>query len=126
GVSFVGSSPVAEHVYKLSAAPGKRVQALGGAKNFLIVMPDADQDLTLKAITDSAFGCAGERCLAGSIVLAVGESHAWLRDGLKRRAEALTIGDGGDKGVMLGPLISDKHRAKVVGYIEKGVKEGAE
>jgi malonate-semialdehyde dehydrogenase (acetylating)/methylmalonate-semialdehyde dehydrogenase len=126
GISFVGSSPVAEHVYKTAAAHGKRVQALGGAKNFMIVMPDADRESTLKAISDSAFGCAGERCLAGSVVLAVGESHAWLRDGLKKRAEALKIGDGTADGVTMGPLISDAHRARVVGYIEKGVKEGAE
>jgi malonate-semialdehyde dehydrogenase (acetylating)/methylmalonate-semialdehyde dehydrogenase len=126
GVSFVGSSPVAEHVYKTAAANGKRVQALGGAKNFLIVMPDANREGTLKAITDSAFGCAGERCLAGSVVLAVGESHAWLREGLKQRAASMKLGDGAEAGVTMGPLISEKHRARVVGYIEKGLKEGAE
>ncbi len=126
GVSFVGSSPVAEIVYRTSAAHGKRVQALGGAKNFLIVMPDADRELTLKAITDSAYGCAGERCLAGAVVLAVGESHAWLRDGLKRRAESLKVGDGSKDGVLLGPVISDPHRQRVLGYIDAGVKEGAE
>jgi malonate-semialdehyde dehydrogenase (acetylating)/methylmalonate-semialdehyde dehydrogenase len=126
GVSFVGSSPVAEHVYKLSAAHGKRVQALGGAKNFLIVMPDADRDLTLKAITDSAYGCAGERCLAGAGVLAVGDSHAWLRDGLKKRAESIQVGDGAQAGVTMGPVISAAHKAKVEGYIQKGVDEGAE
>jgi malonate-semialdehyde dehydrogenase (acetylating)/methylmalonate-semialdehyde dehydrogenase len=126
GVSFVGSSPVAEHVYKTSAAHGKRVQALGGAKNFLIVMPDADRELTLRSITDSAFGCAGERCLAGAVVLAVGEAHGWLREGLKKRAEGLKIGDGSKDGTLLGPVISAPHKAKVVGYIEKGVKEGAE
>jgi len=126
GVSFVGSSPVAELVYKTSAAHGKRVQALGGAKNFLIVMPDADRELTLRAITDSAYGCAGERCLAGAVVLAVGEAHAWLRAGLKQRAEGLKIGDGSKEGVTLGPVISAQHRAKVTGYIDKGVAEGAE
>jgi malonate-semialdehyde dehydrogenase (acetylating)/methylmalonate-semialdehyde dehydrogenase len=126
GISFVGSSPVAEHVYKTAAAHGKRVQALGGAKNFMIVMPDAARESTLKAITDSAFGCAGERCLAGSVVLAVGESHEWLREGLKKRAESLKIGDGAKEGVTMGPLISEAHKSRVVGYIEKGVKEGAE
>ena len=75
GVSFVGSSPVAEHVYKTAAAHGKRVQALGGAKNFLIVMPDADRERTVSAVAESAFGCAGERCLAGAVVVAVGESR---------------------------------------------------
>ncbi len=126
GVSFVGSSPVAKHVYELSAAHGKRVQALGGAKNFLIVMPDADKELTLKAITDSAYGCAGERCLAGAVVLAVGDAHGWLRDGMKQRAQGLVIGDGAKTGVTLGPVISEAHRKKVTGYIEQGVKEGAE
>lgn len=126
GVSFVGSSPVAEHVYKTAAASGKRVQALGGAKNFLIVMPDANRAGTLKAITDSAFGCAGERCLAGSVVLAVGDSHGWLREGLKQRAASMKLGDGAQDGVTMGPLISEKHRAKVVAYIEKGVSEGAQ
>jgi malonate-semialdehyde dehydrogenase (acetylating)/methylmalonate-semialdehyde dehydrogenase len=126
GVSFVGSSPVAEHVYRTGAAHGKRVQALGGAKNFLIVMPDADREMTLKSITDSAYGCAGERCLAGAVVLAVGESHAWVRDGLKKRAEAIKIGDGTQDGITMGPVISEAHRKKVTGYIEKGVAEGAE
>ena len=126
GISFVGSSPVAKHVYELSAAHGKRVQALGGAKNFLIVMPDADKELTLKAITDSAYGCAGERCLAGAVVLAVGDAHGWLRDGMKQRAQGLKIGDGAAPGVTLGPVISEAHRKKVTGYIEQGVKEGAE
>jgi len=126
GVSFVGSSPVAEHVYKTAAAHGKRVQALGGAKNFLIVMPDADREMTLKSITDSAYGCAGERCLAGAVVLAVGESHKWLREGLHKRAAGLKIGDGTQDGVTLGPVISEAHKKKVTGYIEKGVLEGAE
>ncbi|MBL8857778.1 MAG: CoA-acylating methylmalonate-semialdehyde dehydrogenase [Planctomycetes bacterium] len=126
GVSFVGSSPVAEHVYKTAAAHGKRVQALGGAKNFLIVMPDADREMTLKSITDSAYGCAGERCLAGAVVLAVGDSHGWLREGLKKRAEAIQIGDGTKEGTMMGPVISEAHKKRVVGYIEKGVAEGAE
>jgi malonate-semialdehyde dehydrogenase (acetylating)/methylmalonate-semialdehyde dehydrogenase len=126
GVSFVGSSPVAEHVYETAAAHGKRVQALGGAKNFLIVMPDANRESTLKAITDSAFGCAGERCLAGSVVLAVGESRGWLRDELKKRTESVRLGDGANEGVTMGPLISERHRERVVGYIEKGVAEGAE
>ena len=126
GVSFVGSSPVAEHVYKTAAAHGKRVQALGGAKNFLIVMPDADRELTLKSITDSAYGCAGERCLAGAVVLAVGESHKWLREGLKKRAEGIVVGDGAKDGVTMGPVISEAHRKRVAGYIEKGVSEGAE
>jgi malonate-semialdehyde dehydrogenase (acetylating)/methylmalonate-semialdehyde dehydrogenase len=126
GVSFVGSSPVAEHVYKTAAAHGKRVQALGGAKNFLIVMPDADRERTVAAVSESAFGCAGERCLAGAVVVAVGESRAWLREGLAKRARELVVGDGAQSGTEMGPVISEKSRERVKGYIEKGLAEGAE
>jgi malonate-semialdehyde dehydrogenase (acetylating)/methylmalonate-semialdehyde dehydrogenase len=126
GVSFVGSSPVAKHVYETAAATGKRVQALGGAKNFIVVMPDADMDRALDAITESAYGCAGERCLAGSVVLAVGDAHAVVRRGLEERARRLRVGDGTKESTQMGPLISAPHRERVVGYIEKGVKEGAE
>ncbi|NNE43665.1 MAG: CoA-acylating methylmalonate-semialdehyde dehydrogenase [Gemmatimonadetes bacterium] len=126
GVSFVGSSPVAEHVYKTAAAHGKRVQALGGAKNFIVVMPDADMEKSLDAISESAYGCAGERCLAGSVVLAVGDAHDAVRSGLERRARALKVGDGTKDGTDMGPVISAAHRERVTGYIEKGVREGAE
>jgi len=126
GISFVGSSPVAQHVYRTAALHGKRVQALGGAKNFLVVMPDADRDRTLAAITESAFGCAGERCLAGSVVIAVGESHRWLREGLVERARSIRIGDGAVNGTQMGPLISVEHRQRVLGYLSKGAEEGAE
>ncbi|MCA9752495.1 MAG: aldehyde dehydrogenase family protein, partial [Gemmatimonadetes bacterium] len=125
GVSFVGSSPVAKHVYSRAAANGKRVQALGGAKNFLVVMPDADLDNALRAITESAYGCAGERCLAGSVVIAVGDAHRELRDGLAERARALVVGAGDRADTEMGPLISEAHREKVLGYIERGVREGA-
>lgn len=126
GVSFVGSSPVAQHVYRTAALHGKRVQALGGAKNFLVVMPDADRERALAAISESAFGCAGERCLAGSVVIAVGESHGWLREGLVERARSIRIGDGAMSGTQMGPLISEEHRTRVLGYLPKGVEEGAE
>ena len=126
GVSFVGSSPVAQHVYRTAAAHGKRVQALGGAKNFLVVMPDADMDRAFDSITESAYGCAGERCLAGSVVLAVGDSYAAVREGLASRARALRVGDGSRPDVDMGPVISEPHRRRVLGYIEKGIKEGAE
>ena len=85
GISFVGSSPVAEYVYKTAAAHGKRVQALGGAKNYIVVMPDAEMDAALDNITESAFGCAGERCLAASVVLPVGDCHDAVRNGLVER-----------------------------------------
>ncbi|MGQ0722774.1 MAG: CoA-acylating methylmalonate-semialdehyde dehydrogenase [Candidatus Eiseniibacteriota bacterium] len=126
GVSFVGSSPVAEHVYRTAAAHGKRVQALGGAKNFLVVMPDADMDKALDAVAESAYGCAGERCLAGSVVLAVGGCHDRVRAGLAERAKKLRVGDGTKPDTDMGPVISEPHREKVAGYIEKGVAEGAD
>jgi malonate-semialdehyde dehydrogenase (acetylating) / methylmalonate-semialdehyde dehydrogenase len=126
GVSFVGSSPVAELVYRRAAANGKRVQALGGAKNFLIVMPDADMDATVKAVSESAYGCAGERCLAGAVVLAVGESHGPLREALARRAAEIRVGDGSQEATDMGPVISEAHKKRVEGYIAKGVEEGAE
>jgi malonate-semialdehyde dehydrogenase (acetylating)/methylmalonate-semialdehyde dehydrogenase len=125
GVSFVGSSPVAQHVYRTAAMNGKRVQALGGAKNFLVVMPDADMDEALRAITESAYGCAGERCLAGSVVLAVGEAHQPVRDGLAERARALVVGNGTDEATEMGPVITQAHKERVLGYIERGVQEGA-
>ena len=126
GISFVGSSPVAEHVYRLGAAHGKRVQALGGAKNFIFVMPDADMDKALDAASESAYGCAGERCLAASIVVPIGGCHEEVRNGLVERAKALKVGDGSKEGTTMGPVISGPHREKVLGYIDQGVAEGAE
>jgi malonate-semialdehyde dehydrogenase (acetylating)/methylmalonate-semialdehyde dehydrogenase len=125
-VSFVGSTPVARTVYQRATHAGKRVQALGGAKNFIIVMPDADFDRTIDIITESFYGCAGERCLAGSVLVPVGEAHAEARDRLRASAGALKVGDGSEKGVGMGPVISARHRERVVSYIEKGVAEGAE
>ncbi|GJM22767.1 MAG: methylmalonate semialdehyde dehydrogenase [acylating] 1 [Planctomycetota bacterium] len=126
GVSFVGSSPVAELVYRECGKQGKRVQALGGAKNFVVVMPDADREFTVKAIVDSAFGCCGERCLAAAVVLAVGDSHEWLRKGLLEEMPKVTVGDGSKPGIDMGPLITKTHMQKVLGYIDAGVNEGAE
>jgi len=126
GVSFVGSSPVAELVYRVGAAHGKRVQALGGAKNFVIVMPDAEMDKALDSIAESAYGCAGERCLAASVVLAVGDAHAKLRAGLIDRIGKYRVGDGSKPGTIMGPVISQKSKDRVIAYIDKGVKEGAE
>jgi malonate-semialdehyde dehydrogenase (acetylating)/methylmalonate-semialdehyde dehydrogenase len=125
GVSFVGSSPVAEHVYKRAAAAGKRAQALGGAKNYIIVMPDAEMDAALDAVTESAFGCAGERCLAASVVVPVGDCHAAVRAGLVERMGRIKVGNGAQAGVTMGPLISAGHKARVLANIEAGVREGA-
>jgi malonate-semialdehyde dehydrogenase (acetylating)/methylmalonate-semialdehyde dehydrogenase len=125
GVSFVGSSPVAHYVYKRAAERGKRVQALGGAKNFVVVMPDADIPRAAQVSTESCFGCAGERCLANSVVLAVGEAHAKIRERLIDEAKRIKVGDGEKPGVTMGPVITKQHRDKVTGYIEKGIAEGA-
>ncbi len=125
-ISFVGSSPVAKIVYKEAAAHGKRVQALGGAKNHLVVMPDADLPQTVDAIMGSAFGAAGQRCLAGSVLVPVGEVAEPLLDLLVKKAKALQVGDGMESGVAVGPLVGADQKKRVVGYIEKGIAEGAE
>jgi malonate-semialdehyde dehydrogenase (acetylating) / methylmalonate-semialdehyde dehydrogenase len=124
-ISFVGSQPVAEYVYKTAASHGKRVQALGGAKNHSIVLPDADLDLTVKEITNAAFGSAGERCMACSVVVAVGGVGDHLVEPLLDKAKGMVIGNGMDQDVFLGPVIRENHKAKTVGYIEKGVEQGA-
>src|SRR5207237_6349179 len=125
-ISFVGSAPVAKHVYTEAAARGKRVQALGGAKNHIVVMPDADPEVTVPAILNSAFGNAGERCLAGSVAVAVGQAADRLLDPLQAAAAKLVVGPGDQAGVQVGPLIRADHRDKVAGYVDKGVAEGAE
>ena len=125
GVSFVGSTPVAKYIYEQGAKHGKRVQALGGAKNFVVVMPDADIPRAATVSTESCFGCAGERCLANSVVLAVGDAYEKMRDRLLDEAKKIVVGGGEDAGVTMGPVITKQHRDKVLGYIEKGVSEGA-
>jgi malonate-semialdehyde dehydrogenase (acetylating)/methylmalonate-semialdehyde dehydrogenase len=125
-VSFVGSTAVAKAVYRRATHAGKRVQALGGAKNFIVVMPDADLDHAMGVITESFYGCAGERCLAGSVLVPVGPVHAEARERLAESARALRVGDGAEQGVSMGPVISARHRERVLGYIEAGIAEGAE
>jgi malonate-semialdehyde dehydrogenase (acetylating) / methylmalonate-semialdehyde dehydrogenase len=124
-VSFVGSTPVAKHVYQRGTHAGKRVQALGGAKNFVVVMPDANFDRSIGIITESFYGCAGERCLAGSMLVPVGDAHVESRDRLVASARSLKVGDGTEPGVTMGPVISAGHKERVLGYIDKGVAEGA-
>jgi malonate-semialdehyde dehydrogenase (acetylating)/methylmalonate-semialdehyde dehydrogenase len=118
-VSFVGSSPIAKYIYETSAKHGKRVQALGGAKNHLVVTPGADLEKTVEAIISSAFGAAGERCLAGSVLVPVGAVAEPLLDLLLETTKKIQLG------VDMGPVVTDDHRKKIVGYIEKGVAEGA-
>jgi malonate-semialdehyde dehydrogenase (acetylating)/methylmalonate-semialdehyde dehydrogenase len=124
-VSFVGSTPVAKAVWQRATHAGKRVQALGGAKNFIVVMPDADWDRSIDAITESFYGCAGERCLAGSVLVPVGDAHGVARDRMAASTKALRVGDGMESGVSMGPVISARHRERVLDYIDKGVQEGA-
>src|SRR5256712_10088082 len=125
GISFVGSSPVAKHVYEEAAAYGKRVQALGGAKNHVIVMPDADMDRAVANVSESMFGCAGQRCLAGSVVVAAGKAYEPFRDKLLGAAKELRIGYGLEPGITMGPVISARHKEKVLSYVEAGRNEGA-
>ena len=125
GVSFVGSTPVARLVYQRGTHAGKRVQALGGAKNFIIVMPDADLDRAIPIIAESFYGCAGERCLAGTVLLPVGSAHKPALDRLVAAAQALKVGDGLEADVTMGPVISGAHRERVLKYVGAGVGEGA-
>ncbi|KIL36032.1 methylmalonate-semialdehyde dehydrogenase [Cohnella kolymensis] len=124
-ISFVGSQPVAEYIYKTAAANGKRVQALAGAKNHSIVMPDADLDNAVTNIVSAAFGGAGERCMAASVVVAVGDIADTLVERLVQAADDITIGNGLDDGVFLGPLIREENKARTIRYIEIGQGEGA-
>lgn len=123
-ISFVGSQPVAKYVYERAAANGKRVQALSGAKNHHIVMPDADMDKAVQHIISSTFGSAGQRCMACSAVVVVGDNEPFVK-ALTKKADELIIGNGMDDEVLLTPVIRKEHRDKVLGYIEKGIAEGA-
>ncbi len=125
-VSFVGSTPVAEHIYKTASANGKRVQALGGAKNHLIVMPDADMEQAADALVGAGYGSAGERCMAISAVVTVGDAAEPLLEKLLPKIDALKVGAGTDNSNDMGPLITAEHRDKVRSYIDLGEEEGAE
>ena len=124
-VSFVGSTPVAKHIYESGTAGGKRVQALGGAKNHMVVLPDADIDLAADSAVSAAYGSAGERCMAISVVVAVGEVAEPLVKAISDRIDNLKIGSGMHPDSEMGPLISEEHRSRVVGYIDSGEAEGA-
>ncbi len=124
-VSFVGSSAVARHVYSRGAAAGKRVQCQGGAKNPVVILPDADLTTTSEIVADSAFGCAGQRCLASSVAIAVGEAAAPFTDAMRDRASGRVTGYGLEDGVQMGPVITPESRKRIEGLIEKAVKDGA-
>jgi malonate-semialdehyde dehydrogenase (acetylating)/methylmalonate-semialdehyde dehydrogenase len=125
-ISFVGSTPIAEYIHREASERGKRVQALGGAKNHMIVMPDADLDQAADALIGAAFGSAGERCMAISIAVAVGDVADKLIAKLLPRIDQLKVGDGMQPDSEMGPLVTAVHKAKVEGYIARGVEEGAE
>ena len=126
-VSFVGSTPIAEYIYTTGCAHGKRVQALGGAKNHAVVLPDADLDMTSDALVSAAYGSAGERCMAVSVAVAVGDKAGdALIEALRPRIEQIKVGPGTDAESEMGPLVTKQHYEKVRGYIDHGVGEGAE
>ncbi|HIF06168.1 MAG TPA: CoA-acylating methylmalonate-semialdehyde dehydrogenase [Gemmatimonadetes bacterium] len=125
GISFVGSSAVARMVYAKAAQTGKRVQALGGAKNHMVVLPDADLDFASEAAISSVFGSAGQRCLANSVLVGVGEAYDRVKERVLDRATSLRVGYGLDEDTFMGPVISRRHRDRVVDLIDQGEREGA-
>jgi malonate-semialdehyde dehydrogenase (acetylating) / methylmalonate-semialdehyde dehydrogenase len=124
-ISFVGSTPIARHIYETGTQHGKRVQALGGAKNHMIVLPDADLDLAADAAVSAGYGSAGERCMAISAVVAVGDAGDRLIEGVQARVEKLVVGPGDQPGVEMGPLVTKEHLDRVRGYVDAGETEGA-
>ena len=124
-VSFVGSSPVARYVYQRAAASGKRVQCQGGAVNPLVILPDADMEATTRIVADSAFGCAGQRCLAGSWAVTVGEAHGLFTERIADAAASRRVGPGAEPGVQMGPVISADSRERIRGLVEDGITRGA-
>ncbi len=125
-VSFVGSTPIARYIYETGTRNGKRVQALGGAKNHMVVLPDADIDLTADAAVSAAYGSAGERCMAISVVVAVGDVGDALVEAIKTRLPKVKVGPGSDPASEMGPLVTREHRDKVASYLDKGKEQGAD
>jgi malonate-semialdehyde dehydrogenase (acetylating)/methylmalonate-semialdehyde dehydrogenase len=124
-VSFVGSTPIARYIYETGTRAGKRVQALGGAKNHMVVLPDADMELAADAAVSAAYGSAGERCMAISVVVAVGDAADRLLPKVRERIRRLKVGSGAEPGMEMGPLVTREHCARVRGLVDKGVEEGA-
>ncbi len=125
-ISFVGSTPVAKYVYSQAAATGKRAQCQGGAKNPVIVLPDADMATTTRIMADSAFGCAGQRCLAASVAITVGEAKKTFTEAIADAAQTRTVGYGLEEGVQMGPVITAESQSRIEALIQKGVNEGAQ
>jgi malonate-semialdehyde dehydrogenase (acetylating) / methylmalonate-semialdehyde dehydrogenase len=123
-ISFVGSTPVAKYIYAEGSAQGKRVQCQGGAKNYVVVMPDADLDMSAKIVSDSAFGCAGQRCLAVSAAITVGDAAKPFTDAISNIASNLKVGNGLSDGVQMGPVISPASKTRIEGLIGKGIQHG--
>ena len=126
GVSFVGSTPVAHYIYETGAKHGKRVQALGGAKNHVIVMPDADLDSAVDGVLSSAFHAAGQRCLANSVCIAVGDAYEPLRAALAEKGAAMIVDEGTNPDAEVGPVISPASQERILGWIDKGLEQGGE
>lgn len=123
-ISFVGSTPVAKYIYSEGSAHGKRVQCQGGAKNYVVVMPDADLEMTAKIVSDSAFGCAGQRCLAVSVAVAVGDVKKKFTDAIVGMASNIRTGNGLEKEVQMGPVITPESKSRILHLVEKGLHEG--
>jgi malonate-semialdehyde dehydrogenase (acetylating)/methylmalonate-semialdehyde dehydrogenase len=124
-VSFVGSTKVAQHIYTTATAHGKRAQCMGGAKNYMVIMPDANQDAAVEGIVGSAFGNSGQRCLAGSVCVAVGDTPSWLVPKLKEAVAKIKVAKGDEPGCGMGPVIDEASRQRILGFIESGKKDGA-
>lgn len=125
GVSFVGSTPIAKYVYSRAAANGKRAQAQGGAKNPAVILPDADMEMSTRILADSAFGCAGQRCLATSVAITVGEARSEFTERIIADAQSRKVGYGLDEGVQMGPVINQQSRERIQGLVQQGISEGA-
>jgi malonate-semialdehyde dehydrogenase (acetylating) / methylmalonate-semialdehyde dehydrogenase len=123
-ISFVGSTPVAKYIYVEGASHGKRVQCQGGAKNHVVVMPDADLEMTAKIVGDSAFGCAGQRCLAVSTAITVGDAAKEFPNALRDLAAAIKVGDGLEPGIQMGPVITPQSKTRILSMIDKGIQDG--
>jgi malonate-semialdehyde dehydrogenase (acetylating)/methylmalonate-semialdehyde dehydrogenase len=126
GISFVGSTPTAKYIYQRCGETGKRVQALGGAKNIVAVMPDADLDEAMPSLITSFYGCTGQRCLSGAVLVPVGDVADKLKDKFMTAAKEVRVGDGLNEQTAMGPVVNAAHQERVLGYIEKGIHEGAE